>query len=199
MKQEQPKLQAPGHGLPWPELAVSRLGLEIYQRTVSPQVALRLLQGETRRILSLLDSVEETKGRTRVLIPRIFGIEDSSRYWSLFMTVEHLNIVIPAVMGFISSLLDRPDYAREVRIQDVKPQEQAGPKQVETLKQNQMLYEKFILSLASLRSCRRHPHPWFGPLHPHGWHCLLGVHQLIHRRQMERILSAYSPGLARVP
>ncbi|NDC00460.1 MAG: hypothetical protein EBZ83_03465 [Verrucomicrobia bacterium] len=199
MKQEQPKLQAPGHGLPWPELAVSRLGLEIYQRTVSPQVALRLLQGETRRILSLLDSVEETKGRTRVLIPRIFGIEDSSRYWSLFMTVEHLNIVIPAVMGFISSLLDRPDYAREVRIQDVKPQEQAGPEQVETLKQNQMLYEKFILSLASLRSCRRHPHPWFGPLHPHGWHCLLGVHQLIHRRQMERILSAYSPGLARVP
>jgi hypothetical protein len=173
--------------------------LEIYQRTVSPQAALRLLQGETRRILSLLDSAEETKGRTRVLIPRIFGIEDSSRYWSLFMTVEHLNIVIPAVMGLISSLLDRQDYAKEVRIQDVKPHERAGPEQIEKLKQNQMRYEKFILSLASLRSCRRHPHPWFGPLHPHGWHCLLGVHQLIHRRQIERILSAYSRGLAWLP
>jgi len=199
MKKEQPKLQAPGHGLPWPELALSRLGLKIYQRTVSPKTALSLLQAETKSILSLLQSVDETKGRTRVLIPRIFGIEDSSRYWSLFMTVEHLNIVIPAVMGFISSLLDHPDYAKEVRIQDVKPQEQAGPEQVETLKQNQMRYEKFILSLASLRSCRRHPHPWFGPLHPHGWHCLLGVHQLIHRRQMERILSGYSRGLARWP
>ena len=198
MKHEQTKLQAPGHGLPWPELAVSRLGLEIYQRTVSPQAALRLLQGETRRILSLLDSVEETKGRTRVLIPRIFGIEDSSRHWSLFMTVEHLNIVILSVVGLISSLLDRREYAKEVRIQDVKPHEQAGPEQVESLRQSQIRYEKFILSLASLSSRRRHPHPWFGPLRPHGWHCLLWVHQLIHRRQIERIFAVLFRGLPRV-
>ena len=30
-------------------------------------------------------------------------------------------------------------------------------------------------------------HPWFGPLTAYQWHCLLGIHQGIHRKQLEAI------------
>lgn len=33
----------------------------------------------------------------------------------------------------------------------------------------------------------RAAHPWFGPIDVFRWHCLLGVHQGIHRVQLERV------------
>ena len=33
----------------------------------------------------------------------------------------------------------------------------------------------------------RYAHPWFGPIGAFEWHCLLGIHQAIHRRQLETI------------
>jgi hypothetical protein len=196
MQNGQPQLQAPGSGLPWHELVLSRIGFKLYQRTTSAQNALSLFQSETNRIISLVKPVERKKGELRVLIPRIYGIEDSSRYWSVFMTMEHLNIVIPGVMSIIQSLVDGQTCPKEVRIQDVKPHEQAGMEQITKLEENKIRYEKFIHSLPSLRTNCRHSHPWFGPLNPHGFHCLVGFHQMIHRRQIERILSWSSRGSA---
>lgn len=190
MENKQPQLQAPGSGLPWHELVLSRHGFKLYQRVTSVQKALSLFQSETIRILSLVKPVDKKRGAIRVLIPRIYGIEDSSRYWSVFMTLEHLNIVIPEVISIIQSLVDGETSLKEVRIQDVKPREQAGMEQIKKLEENKILYERFIHSLPSLRSNCRHSHPWFGPLNPHGFHCLIGFHQMIHRRQIERILSS---------
>jgi hypothetical protein len=34
----------------------------------------------------------------------------------------------------------------------------------------------------------RHPHPWFGPMTAHDWHCLAAIHHRVHRRQLERIV-----------
>ena len=196
MQNGQPQLQAPGSGLPWAELVLSRIGFKFYQRITSVQNALSLFQSETNRILTLVKPLDRKRGESRVLIPRIYGIEDSSRYWSVFMTMEHLNIVIPGMTSIIQSLVDGQTNSKEVRIQDVKPHEQAGVEQIKKLEENKIRYEKVIHSLPSLKINRRHFHPWFGPLNPHGFHCLVGFHQMIHRRQIEKILSLSSQGSA---
>jgi len=44
------------------------------------------------RILKEAGSVAEGKRDRRVLVPRMRGIEDSSRFWSVNETLEHLLI-----------------------------------------------------------------------------------------------------------
>ena len=34
-----------------------------------------------------------------------------------------------------------------------------------------------------------YPHPWYGKLTAHGWHCLAAFHQRAHRHQMEKIIA----------
>jgi hypothetical protein len=56
-----------------------------------------------------------------VLINRIARIEDSSRYWSVFMVLDHLRIVDEGITRIVEELTNDRPFAREVRIQDAKP------------------------------------------------------------------------------
>ena len=46
-----------------------------------------------------------------------------------------------------------------------------------------------VTALSQLRSTLTHPHPVFGPLTAHGWHCMCGFHLLLHRKQAEKAAS----------
>jgi hypothetical protein len=121
-----------------------------------------------------------------VLIDRITGIEDSSRYWSLF--IDHLRIVDQGVTKIVEALGNDRLFDWEVRIQDVKPSADAGPGVIDQFVKSLAAYEATVKRLGKLRQHRvRHPHPWFGPMTAHDWHCLVGMHHRIHRRQCERI------------
>jgi hypothetical protein len=45
------------------------------------------------------------------------------------------------------------------------------------------------------RSKARLQHPWFGPITAHQWNWLMGIHQSIHRKQIEEILRLCENGL----
>jgi len=142
---------------------------------------------EAEKIVSLARSVSATQGTVPVLIDRIAGIEDSSRYWSVFMVLDHLRIVNEGITQIIEDLShDRP-FAQEVRIQDVKPHVASGPDTVARFMKSVTNYEATIDRLGTLGHRVRHPHPWFGPMTAHDWHCLAGIHHWVHRRQIERI------------
>lgn len=47
---------------------------------------------------------EEDHGAIPVLIDRVVGIEDSSRYWSVFMVLDHLRIVDEGMTQIIQAL-----------------------------------------------------------------------------------------------
>jgi hypothetical protein len=79
----------------------------------------------------LARSVAATQGTVRVLINRIAGIEDSSRYWSVFIVLDHLRIVDEGITRIVEELTNDRPFAREVRIQDVKPSIDAGPNVVD--------------------------------------------------------------------
>src|SRR5207344_2733691 len=80
-----------------------------------------LFQNEGATILSIWDSLTAEQLAQRVLIRRIRAIEDSSRNWSVAMTVEHLNIVGNGVRQIIAELRAGRVPERVTRVQDVKP------------------------------------------------------------------------------
>lgn len=186
-----PDLAKPGSGLPWWELVAARYVLfPLACRRLNWQSAARLYADEGAAILRRWDSLPAVRLGERVLIHRISGIEDSSRYWSVAMTVEHLNIVGSGIRALIDGLRRGDSNLPVARIEDVKPRGDTPPAEV------RYTFERLIAEVASAGTSElpmprgtgpRAAHPWFGLLDAYQWQCLLALHQQIHRRQIEAI------------
>ena len=186
-----PQLQPPGAGLPWYELAVARyLVFPRLCRRLDCGAAGRLFLDEGAAVLALWDALPAGRLCERVLIRRIQGIEDSSRHWSVAMTVEHLNIVGFGIRRIIAGLRQGQAPAKAARVEDVKPRGELPPAEVRAT------FVRLLTEAAASDATEppippgtgvRAPHPWFGPIDAYRWHCLLGIHQRIHRRQIEAI------------
>ena len=187
---EQPQLERPGAGIPRYEAYFFRvIGFGVLAPLVSWNLARRLFQWEGRKILQITEGLSEQQLRTRVLVPRLRGIEDSSRFWSPAMTVAHLIIVGGAVARMIVQLGGNERPQQPVRIEDVKPDPETG---LEVVARYRKLLSRFdqqmATGVANRRSRLTHVHPWVGPLTAHQWLNLAAVHQRIHRKQIQSIL-----------
>lgn len=183
-----PMLESPGAGLPAFELTWLRLLFRLACRLISKSLGLRWFHFETRKILALANRVSAAQGSVPVLIKRIAGIEDSSRYWSVFMVLDHLRIVDEGITLIVTTLTGNRLFPQEVRIQDVKPNPASGHETIDRFLKTADGYESTVISLGTLGQTLRHPHPWFGPMTAHDWHCLAAIHHWVHRRQLERIV-----------
>lgn len=183
------QLQPPGAGLPAYELAWLRPGFHFICAVLPQGAALGVFKSEGERVLSLAQTISAEQGAVSVLIDRVIGIEDSSRGWSVFMVLDHLRIVNEGIASIVEALTQDRRFAQEVRIQDVKPSPASGPEAIDRFVASVANYEAAVARLGELGHRMRHPHPWFGPMTAHDWHCLAGIHQLVHRRQIERIKS----------
>jgi hypothetical protein len=129
-----PALQSPGAGLPWWEWLVARYFLFPRAcRKLRWEGAGRLFQAEGAKVLALWDALPADRLTERVLIRRLPGIEDSSRYWSVAMTIEHLNIVGFGI-GLTTRGLRRGQLpSRPARVEDVKPRGETPPAEVQAI------------------------------------------------------------------
>ena len=193
-KQDGARLAEPGAGIPALERWVAGAGIRALARFASRDAITRRFAQDAQRAIELARGVPEELGRRRVLIPRIAGMEDSSRDWSVYMTLEHLVIVSAGVSGLIRRLCAGREIPGSVRIQDVKLDEGAGPEQADALEDTVLRYGEEVAAHPDLRSAKRHPHPWFGPLNALQWHALAAVHNRIHRAQIEQILRRLRAG-----
>ena len=185
------KLDKPGAGLPWFEKLIAKhvFVLGTAKKTDKDQ-AITLLEQTGRKTLDLVKTIPEDQRTAQILIPRIRGLEDSSRYWSALMTLEHLLITGVGMQDLIITLSNQNSFDRMVRIEDVKPQ---GIKNSDDLF---LQYEDFLNAyrtaiepLDDLKNTNfTHDHPWFGPLNAHQWLCLNGFHHTLHLKQIEMIL-----------
>jgi hypothetical protein len=182
------QLQPPGAGLPAVELFVSRVGFRLLNLFVSRKGASAWFRDEADRILALARSLSPTSAARRVLIPRLSGLEDSSRYWSVCMTLEHLVIVDSAISGVIESLVAGVVPTREVSTADVKPRPTADVAVIDRFEATARDYLARVEAISELRTKVSYRHPWFGPLNGLGWHRLAALHHRIHRKQVERII-----------
>ncbi|MCW1924975.1 DinB family protein [Luteolibacter arcticus] len=183
-------LAPPGAGLPRLEEFFLRSGLKIYSRLAGRERVLGLFLRDAERVLSLATPLDEATGRKAVLVPRVRGMEDSSRCWSPYMIVQHLVIVDKAILGMILLLAGGKTTNREVRVADVKPSPEAGPEVMEEFRAVLARWQETLAGIKDLRGGSRHAHPWFGPLDAHEWMSLAALHHGIHLRQMERVVNS---------
>ena len=183
-------LAPPGAGIPLLERRVLGVGIQLAAQLVAKDRLTGMFRDEALRAVAIARQLSEEAGRRRVLIPRFLGIEDSSRNWSVYMTLEHLVIVNSAIAAALPRLYAGRAISTEVRVEDVKPVAEAGPEQIEDLVRLVDRYTDMVEKLGNLRAGIAHPHPWFGSLSAAQWHALAAVHNSVHRRQIERIVKA---------
>lgn len=186
------KLAPPGAGLPPVELFVARMIFHSQRRFTKQAAVSAKLDAEQRLITALAENLPAAQAGHRVLIPRLRGLEDSSRDWSVWMTLEHLRIVNEAVARTMGELLAGRIPSGRADTAAVKP----------TPNVDETVLPAFAASCEALRRANKAPslqtvqrfaHPWFGPLNAAGWSFLASFHLGLHRRQIESIRQRLAP------
>jgi hypothetical protein len=186
---EQPHLAKPGAGLPFFEALMVRWYVGPFQsRKQDKDKNLRLFSMAGARILKEAGGVAEGKRDERVLVPRMRGIEDSSRFWSINETLEHVMITGVPMRGVIAALAAGKTSDYVVRIENFKPQGKyaGGDARPD--------FKKFLAETADLLSPLKvedegptHRHPWLGEFNALQWSWLLAGHSGIHLNQLVAI------------
>jgi hypothetical protein len=185
---ESPKLAAPGAGLPGIELQIARILFTLRAWTHDRQRIDALFRQERALIAELVKGCPAGRLGERVLIPRPRGLEDSSRHWSILMTLDHLRIVNLACASIIRELSEGRVPAGKASTADVKPSPDVTESVLETYEASCDEVLAAVASAKNLDAPVRFPHPWFGPMSARRWHVLGAVHLGLHRRQIEAIL-----------
>ena len=140
-------------------------------------------------IVQLVRGCNANSGGQRVLIARLRGLEDSSRYWSLFMTLDHLRIVNDSIAGAVTSLVSGKVPPRAASTAEVKPNPKSDASIIATFEQSCSQFEQAIAAFPNLSTPTKYTHPWFGPIDAAGWHVMAGFHMNLHLKQIQNILS----------
>jgi len=188
----EPTLAPPGGGLPWPEVLLARALFSIRRRMGTRRSFDALFAQELECIRRLIRECDEEEGSRRVLIARLPGLEDSSRFWSVWMTLDHLRIVHLAIAELIGELVKEVTPPGAASTASVKPNVDVGREVISAFETSCKNLSTVVAASPNLNTKARFPHPWFGPLNAAGWHALMGIHMGIHRKQIERILSGNS-------
>jgi hypothetical protein len=143
---------------------------------------------ETAKVVKLYNDIPQDMRTKRVLIPKLMGLEDSSRYWSADMVLDHMMIVSRGMSTIIHALDKEQKLMFEVKTADVKPRLTHDTQILPVFEEKAKECLSLLKSIQNKKSKTKHNHPWFGALDTQGWNILMAVHQKIHRRQMEKIL-----------
>ena len=165
------------------------LGFPLLNSIISWDRALDIFEKEGEKVLSLARFMEKDKLFERVLVPKLFGLEDNSRYYSVAMVLEHLVVVGTALQNRIPSLSQGKSLDKEIKIEDYKPYMEIDNTIINP-------YEIFLHSFRkeveekvdNIFLENRHEHPWFGELKAKDWSVMGAIHQIVHRRQIEAII-----------
>lgn len=184
-----PQLAAPGAGLPKIERFVANLMIRWKAARTSREQAAATFDSARAEILRLLEEQDAAVLAQPVLIKRLPGLEDSSRYWSLLMVVDHLRIVNRDVAQVIVRLGAGHLPEGEASIAAVKPNPQVTRAVIAKFEQGCLDFASMVATVADLKTTRKFPHPWFGPMDAATWHFMSGFHMQLHHQQMRLILA----------
>jgi uncharacterized damage-inducible protein DinB len=155
-----------------------------YNRDAADQTFLR----EQKNIATLVEQCGPKRACQRVLIPRLRGLEDSSRFWSVAMTLDHLRITNAAFAGIIRNLATNVTPPGVASTAAVKPSNDASLEVLHEYNQSCSQVMAAVAENPKLNTTLKFAHPWFGAMNAERWHLLAGIHMSIHRKQIQAIL-----------
>lgn len=182
------KLQAPGSGLPDMErLFIKNILVPGIRTLCTWNMAVFLLQRELKIIKKLVNSINKEKLTQKVLIDRVFAIEDDTRQFSLNMVLEHLVIAGTLIKEVIETLSKEQEFKNDIKIENVKPNKNIQD-EYEEFEKFYAGYIKFIKNHQKNQSKIKKRHPWFIEFNNYDWSIFMFMHTFIHRRQIQAIL-----------
>ncbi len=173
----EPQLAPPGAGLPKIELVIARLIFAAQRMTGNRESFTARFQQERANIRRLAQGLDAESAARRVLIQRPPGLEDSSRYWSVWMTLDHLRIMHGGINRIISSLTKGVKPPGAASTAAVKPSPQVTGAVVAEYEKSCDDLLATVATAGNLKTTVHYTHPWFGPLNAVGWH-RHGIHAL---------------------
>jgi len=183
------KLKEPGCGLPTLEkFFIITFLVPSVKFVFTWESSLKCFNKEVKKIETIVRHIQKDNLQKRVLIDRIFGIEDNSRDFSVNMVLEHLVIVGNGMIDLIQTLSNEEEFTQEITIAGVKPHANS----TDTLEVFLTLvetYNAFIKSLPKRKSIMTKKHPWFVEFNNLEWSAFMFIHTWVHRRQIESIRS----------
>lgn len=191
MDMSAPKLQKPGAGLPFLEWFVSKYWVvNRLPFKMTWDEAQIFFEREGQKTIAAFESIPKLLREKKILIDRVAGMEDSSRYWSAAMVLEHLAIVGPMMAEGIVLLSKGIQSEVAVGTADVKPLGILSAEQSLLSFKNLLgdFSRRMAEDVADRDSNLKMPHPWFGPINARQWHWLMAAHHRVHRKQLEAIL-----------
>jgi hypothetical protein len=188
---EEPRLAKPGAGLPFFEWAIAKYVLiPLRFRGATKESALKDFAAVSEAILALAAPLTEADLSKRRLIPRLQGLEDSSRYWSVAMTLQHLIIVNTRMKSVIAGLSKGVTPNRAGSTADVKPSNDVNPATIAT--EYEDASRQFVETISSINLASSpkvtYAHPWFGQLNATEWLLFAPLHQHVHKKQITEII-----------
>ena len=186
----QDSLAPPGMGIPWYQMLFLRYYIKPFiAAKANPEKSASYFNHISQKIFSEIKDLSDSQLETRVLVPKLRGLEDSSRFWSIAMTLDHIVIVGSKILEVIDSLESGKIPSEVANTAEVKPDSKCDPKK------SVAAFSKFVLvdfvkfgpptSTANLK----YKHPWFDEMNSKQWYWLLGVHSKIHLNQIKLIKS----------
>jgi len=183
-------LQEAGAGIsPGKRLLGKHLLFPLLNTFISWEKAWDIYDKEGQKIIALASDLKHDALFKRVLVPKLFGLEDNSRYYSVAMVIEHLMIVGKALHTRIPILSKGEKLNDQVQIEDVKPYTEIDEDIIAQFEQYLATYrEALAQNVEDIHLDNTSEHPWFGAFNPKQWSILGMVHQIVHRRQIEAII-----------
>jgi hypothetical protein len=187
-----PRLAPPGAGIPLHHKLLLRFYVRPFVAAKTPiEASKRTFEKVTEKILQELQGLSEQELTQKVLVPPQTGLEDSSRFWSIAMTLEHLGIVGRKLCLVIEALSKGQTINEKADIGTLKPFGQMSAS--ESLRDFQNFADEFArVQVPHPDSIHRFLHPWFGRMNCREWYWLLGAHQSIHLKQIRQIKKGLS-------
>lgn len=187
----EPQLAPPGAGLPAIELFIGGRMFALKRLLGSRESFTATFEQERMAIRDLVNSCAAAKRGERVLIPRLRGLEDSSRFWSVWMTLDHLRITNSVFAMVITSLAHGKVPQRKASTAEVKPDPAVTAAVESAYEESCDKLLAVVAAVPDLKTSVRYAHPWFGPLNAFGWHAISATHMGIHRAQIARIIAEF--------
>lgn len=190
-QEAEPKLAAPGAGVPFPQKLLMKFYVRPFIAAKTPwEVSEKNFRRINEKIMKELEGLSERQLLTRILVPPQTGLEDSSRYWSITMVLEHLLIVSLPMTQLIPALSKGFVPEGEADPGKVKPHVTVDlPTTLEKFKK--LISTDFENLNAAIQrpanSKARFLHPWFGGMNAQEWYWLLAMHHGLHLKQIREI------------
>lgn len=160
-------------------------------RSTSRDTALSQAGEMAKKYAGLCKGITDEMGRICVTVPRMRGVDDDMRGWSLFMLLEHNTIVNRSITAVNCQLARGEELHGDAVIDpkhDVMPSASPGIEQVERFQQSIATHIQEISGLGELNKTATAQHPVFGEFNAHMWNCMFAFHLKLHVPQAMRII-----------